>query len=140
MHLTSTDIDTTPGDVIAISKLVATITRELGESSNADHDYQWLVAELVAIRNALEVTEQSHQTRMHDPQVANIRRLIDSCMGRIHKFNRNLSGLEPYLGSSGATATKWRVFPRRVKWQLKYKEEAQELRATIGPLIAALNL
>ncbi len=69
-----------------------------------------------------------------------IKELAASCANRIRAFNEKIEEFEPYLGAVGVIVSKWRLVSRRVRWQTKYKEEARELRVSLGPLLAALNL
>lgn len=127
------------GDFIAVGKLIADVISSL-QAGGSRSDYQELVRELDSLQRALEAIENLQCTPGKPKSFETLKSAALSCRHpleefktKIEKYRHNL-GLEPARLDSVAKKRrlKWldtaKDVGHKIKWQLRMKKEAQNLR------------
>ena len=146
------------GDFLAVGTLIGRIIVELREVSpipiippcyrpyltsqngEAAPDYQSLLLELEALGRALHQLENLQPTKHEFLQLNAIRATALTCQRPLQEFLAKISKFEGRLGIFNARDNRYKGFPRRMQWRMMYKEDAEQLRSTLGSHVATINL
>lgn len=127
------------GDFIAVGKLVTDIIFSL-QAGGSRSDYQELVRELDSLQRALEVIENLQCTPGKPKAFETLKSAALSCRHPLEKFKAKIEKYKHYLGIEPARLDgvtkkrrlKWldmaKDMGHKIKWELKMKKEAQNLR------------
>jgi hypothetical protein len=128
------------GDFVALSNLIYKIGLELKKNSESSADYQLLLVELEALDRALKSLESVKVAQHGQRRLDGIRALALACQLPLQEFLEKIEKFEDSLGSWSSKSRSFSAITLRLHWSVKYKHEAEALRARLTPKITTITL
>jgi hypothetical protein len=130
--------DITAGDILALSKLVTQIARQLKSVPESAPDYQLVVQEIDALERALNsvysIQHGAHELKRLDA----IRALSSSCLLPLQQFSDKIANFDKSLGIWTQRRQRWNGVGRAIHWSFMWKDEIAKLRAVLTPKLFTL--
>lgn len=117
------------GDIIAVLKLVGTVTDALRESSNATNSFRGLINELYALESTLIAVKRLDADIKHVQRVA-LEQAAIQCQRTINDFYQKIRKSQPHL-QAGGTGSRLKDAWEKVKWETCKKSDVETFRAQI---------
>ena len=128
------------GDFVVISKLIYKIGVELKKNPESAADYRLLLIELEALDRTLKALENIKVAQHGKRRLDGIRALALACQLPLQEFLEKIEKFEESLGSWNTNNRSVLTIAHRLRWSMKYKDEAKALRARLAPNLATITV
>lgn len=132
------------GDFAAGMHLVRKVVVAFRETDGASSQYTYTLLELEGLQELLRKVQQIEPTDICPEHVNKLRFLGHQCYVPLSAFSRKLKALETDLalcpnGCASSSKPSMKNI-RKVQWSLQIKKQVTELKASIAPQLAAIDI
>jgi ubiquitin C len=128
------------GDFVVISKLIYKIGVELKKKPESAADYQLLLIELETLDRTLKSLEHIKVAQHGRRRLDGIRALASVCQLPLQEFLEKIEKFEDSLGPWNTNTRSFSGITQRLRWSMKYKDEAKALRAKLAPNLTTITV